>query len=278
MAELETSTRLDVLEFAHSIGSQPTFAAFIDTALAELGRLVDAQLVTFNRMDMSRGGATVITRPFRSELVVAADDVGRMLREHPIFMWAPQQLVWPVVRLSDVATRQQLQNSPLYRDVLLPVGAAYSVFIFVSSAQSNQWVYFVANRPDRDFADDAVEVAAMLQPVLVAALARWSEAQATPPVVRLTTRERAVLGFLATGLTAEAMARALQSQSATVRKHLQNTYRKLDVQDRLGAVIRARELGILNEEDFTAEFVQKIQVPMPTVALFPTNAPSDGKP
>ena len=62
---------------------------------------------------------------------------------------------------------------------------------------------------------------------------------------RLTARELAVLGLVARGLTAAAAARRLGVAEGTVHKHLQGAYRKLGVRDRLGAVLRAQQLGVL---------------------------------
>jgi DNA-binding CsgD family transcriptional regulator len=165
------------------------------------------------------------------------------------------------MRLSDVASVDELAGSALYREVLVPIGAGFSLFLFLSSPQGRQWIYFVANRADRDFNDGALGFAKAVQPALVAAIARWSFASEDDSVP-LTRRELAVLGHLAAGLTAEAMAHALGASPATVRKHLQNTYAKLGVQDRLGAVLRARALGLLNEEDLGGDLAQQIQTVM----------------
>jgi DNA-binding CsgD family transcriptional regulator len=65
----------------------------------------------------------------------------------------------------------------------------------------------------------------------------------------LTVREIAVLGLVAEGLTAAAAARRLAVTEGTVHKHLQNAYRKLGVRDRLGAVLRAQQMGVLQPQD-----------------------------
>src|SRR5919107_1659513 len=62
---------------------------------------------------------------------------------------------------------------------------------------------------------------------------------------RLTEREFAVLTLLGAGLTAQAIARRLNSSPRTVHKHLEHLYRKLGVRDRLMAVQRARDAGLL---------------------------------
>ena len=68
-------------------------------------------------------------------------------------------------------------------------------------------------------------------------------------VTGLTVRELTVLGLVAEGLTAAAAARRLAVAPGTVHKHLQNVYRKLGVRDRLGAVLRAQDMGVLRLQD-----------------------------
>ena len=89
--------------------------------------------------------------------------------------------------------------------------------------------------------------------------------QTSPPgeTMTLTRRERVVLGYLADGLTAEAMARRMSTRPATVRKHLQNLYAKLGTSDRLGAVIRGRDLGLLHADDLSREFRWNVRAGIP---------------
>ncbi|MFR9801698.1 response regulator transcription factor [Pseudonocardia sp. RS010] len=63
--------------------------------------------------------------------------------------------------------------------------------------------------------------------------------------IRLTPRERSVLGLLAEGLTAGAIARRLDIAERTVHKHLERCYSKLGVTDRLTAVLAAQRLGLV---------------------------------
>jgi LuxR family transcriptional regulator, maltose regulon positive regulatory protein len=66
-----------------------------------------------------------------------------------------------------------------------------------------------------------------------------------PPRERLTERELAVLRFLPTMLSAQEIAGELYVTLNTVKSHLRNLYRKLDVNGRREAVRRGRELGLL---------------------------------
>jgi DNA-binding CsgD family transcriptional regulator len=64
--------------------------------------------------------------------------------------------------------------------------------------------------------------------------------------VQLTAREREVLTWVAQGKTNAEIARLLWLAPSTVRKHLENTYAKLGVSTRTGAV--ARFLGLIDAE------------------------------
>jgi two-component system, NarL family, nitrate/nitrite response regulator NarL len=68
---------------------------------------------------------------------------------------------------------------------------------------------------------------------------------AGPELPTLTKRELEVLSLLASGQTNKEMARSINLSPETVKDHLENLYRKLNAQDRMGALRRARELGII---------------------------------
>ena len=59
-----------------------------------------------------------------------------------------------------------------------------------------------------------------------------------PDSFGLTSREREVLAWVAQGKTNREIARILWITPSTVRKHLENTYRKLGVTNRVAAVAR----------------------------------------
>ncbi|MDQ0826224.1 DNA-binding CsgD family transcriptional regulator [Arthrobacter sp. B2I5] len=110
---------------------------------------------------------------------------------------------------------------------------------------------YLLSRPDRDFTEQELALAGLLQPILtglsfqldVAVLQRGTVPKGSPP--DLTIREMTILTLLSQGLTAEALARRLAISPRTASKHLEHIYRKLDVRDRLMAVQNARLLGLL---------------------------------
>jgi two-component system nitrate/nitrite response regulator NarL len=62
----------------------------------------------------------------------------------------------------------------------------------------------------------------------------------------LSPREREILTLTAHGQSAAAIARQLYLSEATVKTHLQRTYKKLEVSDRAAAVAAAMRLGLLD--------------------------------
>jgi DNA-binding CsgD family transcriptional regulator len=114
---------------------------------------------------------------------------------------------------------------------------------------------------DGDFTEAERAYARRVQPLLVAVdaherqMARWRalvDRAGGRPYDRvrecnLTPREVTVLTLLADSLPAAAIGRRLGISPRTVHKHVEHLYRKLQVSDRLSAVLRAQAFGLLPE-------------------------------
>jgi len=85
------------------------------------------------------------------------------------------------------------------------------------------------------------ELARMLRSILADPKRGWMPSVALPS---LTRREEEVLALLAQGMSNKAMASRLGLSPDTVKDHLENLYRKLEVRDRVSALRRATELGM----------------------------------
>lgn len=96
-------------------------------------------------------------------------------------------------------------------------------------------VQVVLDRWTGPFDDRDVAVLRMVAPLL----ARLSRERLTPQLpTSLTTQERRVLSHVAAGRSNGEIAEALFVAPSTVRKHLENAYRKLGVTSRAAAVAR----------------------------------------
>ena len=68
-----------------------------------------------------------------------------------------------------------------------------------------------------------------------------------------------ILSLLSKGLTADSLARRLNISPRTAGKHLEHIYRKLDVRDRMMAVQRGYDLGLLKTKAGNFESNQPIR-------------------
>lgn len=101
----------------------------------------------------------------------------------------------------------------------------------------------------RDFTDNEVAIAGAVQSVLSLLtrrpVARLQRDEASADQVGLTSREQQVLCLVVEGYTAHRIGSVLRIAPSTVRKHLEHVYAKLGAHDRLLAVQRARDLGLV---------------------------------
>lgn len=171
--------------------------------------------------------------------------------DHPVvqsYLWDPRQLV--PRRISDVSTHSQWRHSRA-RSLLSPHMGPFELSVVMGLGPGPAGSTWTLNRVDRDFTDDELDLACQIQPVLVA-LDRLYRPRSPVPngpadasAPDLTSRELDILGLVALGLKADAIGHLRRISPRTVRKHLENAYGKLGTHDRLMAVTRARQLGLL---------------------------------
>jgi DNA-binding NarL/FixJ family response regulator len=175
------------------------------------------------------------------------------LEPHPLIQW---YAAVPDIRPQSMA-RVPPEVSPkgnqaLITELMQPIGAEHALSLPVAMDRL-EYRAFVVCRGDDDFTDDDLELAAHIQRLLIG-LDRQIEINSshhlmtTPSAVQdtgLTGREQAVLALLADGYTAVRIAHTLGVSQRTVHKHLENLYRKLQVPDRLSAVLQAQALGLI---------------------------------
>lgn len=118
---------------------------------------------------------------------------------------------------------------------------------------SDYVVQLAMDRYTRTYSDGDLAMLRMISP----ALQRLMHTHQTAGLpASLTTTERRVLQLLATGRSNSDIAADLYVSVATVRKHLEHTYRKLGVHNRMAAVI-AFEGRRLQAEDQGTELIEK---------------------
>jgi DNA-binding CsgD family transcriptional regulator len=175
--------------------------------------------------------------------------VHEAMREHPLMRWflrTGSAAAMTVGRVpSQVASRRGLD---LLAEFMRPVGLDQQLVIPYELQGAEQRTFVLADS-GVDYSDAQLDLARRIQPLLVVLSRQYAvidgEAAAATETAGLTGRELAVLRLLAEGLTAQAIGRRLGVSPLTVRKHLENTYRKLGVPDRMLAVLQAQRLGLV---------------------------------
>lgn len=136
-----------------------------------------------------------------------------------------------------------------WEEVVRPWGASNELSIPIQMGRRGLQAY-VISRPDREFNEEELALAGLLQPILKGLALHLESAPSNEEGSvdysshGLTVREMTILTLLSKGLTADSLARRLNISPRTAGKHLEHIYRKLDVRDRLMAVQRGHDLGL----------------------------------
>jgi len=125
------------------------------------------------------------------------------------------------------------RRHPVEREVLRHFGVTDGITLGFRCGPDHV-VQLALDRYTREFSERDLAVLRMISP----ALQRLMRTTPTPALpASLTMTERRVLQLLATGRSNADIAADLYVSVATVRKHLENAYRKLGVHSRMAAVI-----------------------------------------
>jgi DNA-binding CsgD family transcriptional regulator len=245
---------------------------FVDVQSVLLGGLADVvgcDAVTVTHLDLNSRREVALLWPAERASTVPLERYPDLGATHPLRPAIAARLrarradASPV-RISDVLTGRQWREHPLRRTVMSGVDDQMSLPL---RARGTALHAVALSRSGRPFSDRQREVLGHCGRHVAAALRRvgrdgqhalqisptvqWVPAAQAPglddrppatpapdgvPVGSLSPREREVLALVATGLTDAQAARSLGIRPATVSKHLERIYRRLDLPNRVAAV------------------------------------------
>ena len=211
------------------------------------GRAVGV-LVADDHPVFRRGVAKAIER--RAELTLAGEHGDgeaalSAIREHPPDI-ALLDVVMPVMTGLEVLTAVVDEDLPTRVVLLSGYPDPETIYRAVTGGAAG---FLSKHATGDDICDRLVAVArgeTVLAPEVQGELAGRLRAGARMGPAVLTPREREILGLIAAGETAPAIADRLGLSPATVRTHLQHLYDKLGVSDRAAAVAQAMRRGLLD--------------------------------
>jgi DNA-binding NarL/FixJ family response regulator len=205
--------------------------------------------------DMVRAGfAMILNAQADIEVIGEAEDGERVISETGRL--APDVLVMDV-------QMPKLDGIAATRAVLAQAGPAPRVLV-VTTFDIDEYIYealragasgfLLKNAPPEDLVRAVRVIAAgdaLLAPSvttrLIEAFAQQAPTSAAPPAAldELTRREREVLSLVARGLSNAEIANRLVVSRGTVKTHVERILMKLDLRDRIQAVVLAYETGIV---------------------------------
>jgi DNA-binding CsgD family transcriptional regulator len=156
-----------------------------------------------------------------------------LVGEHPIISHRQRTGMERALTLSDCVDRRALKRLQLYDEFFHPFGVEYSLSVRINLSSARA-VDLGCTRAVKDFSERDRAILDVLRPLL-AHLLRLGNPHPAFDDVGLTRREQEVLGLVATGLSNAEIAATLFIAAGTVKKHVDNIFKKLDVRNRTQA-------------------------------------------
>jgi DNA-binding CsgD family transcriptional regulator len=240
MSCLTESDYRRVLDVLREAGDVDGPVPFPEPVLDALRRLVPCTVVAYHERVVGEASVSYVGEnrgPMRPEMRAA---LKRSRHQCPLVPAAGARMY------SDYLSRREFHRMELYQDVARPLGVEDMIRLWLDPYDA------VAARLEfdsakRDFGERDRTVLDLLRPYLEqfrrhAKHRRLSGVSAANS--RLTPREHEILELVAEGRTNAEVARLLWISPATVRKHLENTYEKLEVHTRTAAIAVLRDAGV----------------------------------
>lgn len=205
--------------------------------LSGLGQLIPCDIAEFSEIDL----------PTRRVLASQAVEYGGHYPEPDDTLWWRWKHQHPhcadvershgyidVAQLSDYMGIRDFRNLALYSEYMRPF--VNMIVLALPTAPGRIRMYHFSRERTQPFTDRDRLTLQLLRPHINTIYREAARRRREP--VQLTPRELDVLRAVANGLSTEAIARQFVVSTSTIRKHLENVFRKLDVSSRTAAVAR----------------------------------------
>ena len=242
MEALLPSEVAKLVAFVHDAADVDSRLPFPPELVARLGELVPtADIATYCEVD-----------PERHRAIYEADqcawvrdpDLGEryweLRHQHAVGAYFARTGDFRPRRMSDLLPARVWRSRELYNLVFRPY--QYELDVRLPSSRSGHTRTFLFVAQKHDFGERDRLVLELLRPHLERIVDRFERRRAPETDLPLTRRECEILEWVERGKTNGEIAEILWLSPSTVRKHLENAYRKLGVRTRTAAVARLRGL------------------------------------
>jgi DNA-binding CsgD family transcriptional regulator len=148
-----------------------------------------------------------------------------------------------VIKIADFYSARQWHSTGMYCDLYRPFGVEHELMLTLPAGPARlpgdgkTLRLFLFRESGSDFSEADRALLTLIRPHLHQAY--LDAERRRQPSADLTSRQRQLLGLVAAGYTNAQIARRLDIAEGTVRKHLENINRRLQVSSRTAAVTRA---------------------------------------
>ena len=215
--------------------------------MAALNQVISSDMVTYNEVDLVRHLDRVFASPEDRRFAPGTTEHAaftRHMAEHPVIAHNIA-IADPVPRkISDFLSDRQFRSLGLYSEFFRTFGFKYQMALVVHHA-GKQMIGVAANRALSDFTERERTCLSILRSHMVRSYRNGidverirSESCRVSDGGRgggLTQREAEVLHWVAIGKSNKDVGRAIGATAATVKKHLEHVYEKLEVTNRTAA-------------------------------------------
>ncbi|RAN74397.1 hypothetical protein B5P43_28980 [Bacillus sp. SRB_336] len=200
--------------------------------------LLGCDVATYN--EIGPRGVSYRDYPVHSLGVETREVFAQFVGEHPLVNHYRDTNDGAPVKISDFLDAKSFHRLNLYEHFFRPIPVEHQLAITLAAPEPTV-IGIALNRTRHDFTEtDRALLPVLRRPLaesyanLIRAAERSGEYSPVPgrALTLLTDAEFAVLRLVSTGQTNAAIARRLGCSPRTVAKHLEHTYRKLQVQDR----------------------------------------------
>jgi len=146
-----------------------------------------------------------------------------------------------VTMTSDFYSAREYHNSPMYSDYERYWGVEHELTVVLPAGPGRTVRLLFGRGAGPDFTERDRVLLSLLRPHLHAAYVATERRRLG--VAPLTSRQREILQYVAAGMGNRQIARRLGLSDATIRKHLENIFARLQVTSRTAAVKRADLTG-----------------------------------
>ena len=251
MTGLDHDTMAVLLRAAKCMEAADDLDAFPLVACEALREVVACESAVYNEVNPVARRTVAIAVPGDALRPESASVLDRYMHQHPTIRHIRSTGDGSAHKISDFLSDAEWEKLELYREGFAPLGLRYQMSVAMP-AEPPLVVGIALNRSQTDFTEEDRTALNLLRPHLAQAyrlsLMRTRRKQmaqvgtvprAVPDLTHLgiSARESEVLAVAVSGFTNSEVAEVLGLSPATVKKHLENTYRKLGVRGRAEAAV-----------------------------------------